>query len=730
MRRLIGCGAALLAGVLVSGLARAADGPPVAPVRAVTEEYFGTTVVDPYRYMENLQDPEVQGWIKGQAEFAAKTLAGIPGRETLLARIRELDAGAPYRLHVVKRWPNGDLHYLKTLASENLEKLYFRDAKMGTERLLVDPEKFAAPGSGKHFALEFCVPSPDVRLVLYGLAASGSEQTVLHVLDVAAGKDLPDVIDRMESDYTPPMWLPDGKGFVYSRRRKLAEGAPPTEVYKRTEARVHRLGEEVEKDAVVMAMGGSADVPLAEADFPSLVVTPGSPFAVLKIKHGDANELTLYAGRLEEVGRGGVRWRRVCDVADEVSDFAMHGEDVYLLTAKDAPRYRVVRVAMARPAFDAAETVVPAGAAVVEGVSAGKDALYVQTLDAGIGKVVRVAYGAGAKAEVIETPAGEASARLAGADVENDGALVATASWTRGGRLYAFDPKTRKLADTGLQPGGKFDDVEGYESREVLVESHDGVRVPLSIVFKAGLKFDGSHPTLVSGYGAYGMVTSPRFSPVNLGWLERGGVLAYAHVRGGGEYGKAWHHAGRKATKPNTWRDFIACCEYLVREGYTSPGKLAGAGGSAGGILIGRAVTERPDLFAAALFQVGCLDMLRMETTTNGVPNIPEFGTVTSLEGFKGLFEMSAYAHVKDGVKYPAVLLTHGINDPRVEPWMSAKMTARLQAATGSGRPVLFRVDYDAGHGIGSTKAQRQEVLADSWAFLLWQMEEGAFQKK
>jgi prolyl oligopeptidase len=226
------------------------------------------------------------------------------------------------------------------------------------------------------------------------------------------------------------------------------------------------------------------------------------------------------------------------------------------------------------------------------------------------------------------------------------------------------------------------------------------------------------------------MVTSPRFSPVNLGWLERGGVLAYAHVRGGGEFGKAWHHAGRKLTKPNTWKDFIACCEYLVREGYTSPGKLAGAGGSAGGILIGRAVTERPDLFAAALFQVGCLDMLRMETTTNGVPNIPEFGTVTSLEGFKGLFEMSAYAHVKDGVKYPAVLLTHGINDPRVEPWMSAKMTARLQGATGSGRPVLFRVDYDAGHGIGSTKAQRQEVLADSWAFLLWQMEEGAFQMK
>jgi prolyl oligopeptidase len=345
-----------------------------------------------------------------------------------------------------------------------------------------------------------------------------------------------------------------------------------------------------------------------------------------------------------------------------------------------------------------------------------------------LGKVVRVAYGAGSKAEGIEAPAGEASVRPTAANTETDGVLVATSSWTRGGRLYAFDPATRALTDSGLQPRGKFDDVPGYESEEVRVTSHDGVEVPLSIVRKAGLKLDGSHPTLVSGYGAYGMVTSPNFRATSLAWLERGGVLAYAHVRGGGEFGNEWHHAGQKATKPNTWKDFIACCEYLVAKGYTSPAKLAGSGGSAGGILIGRAVTERPDLFAAALFQVGCLDMIRMETTTNGVPNIPEFGTVATEEGFRGLLAMSAYALVTDGVRYPGVLLTHGINDPRVEPWMSAKMTARLQAATASGRPVLFRVDYDAGHGIGSTKRQRQEMLADQWAFLLCQMGEPGFQ--
>jgi prolyl oligopeptidase len=264
----------------------------------------------------------------------------------------------------------------------------------------------------------------------------------------------------------------------------------------------------------------------------------------------------------------------------------------------------------------------------------------------------------------------------------------------------------------------------------VLVPSHDGVKVPLSIVHRRDLALDGSHPTILSGYGAYGFSAHVNFDAINLAWLERGGVLATAHVRGGGAFGKHWHHAGRKLTKPNTWKDFIACAEYLVREKYTSPAKLAGQGGSAGGILIGRAITERPDLFAAARISVGCTDMMRFETTMNGPPNVPEFGSTAKEDEFKALFAMSTLHQIKDGTRYPAVLLTHGINDPRVEPWMSAKATARFQAATASGKPVLFRVDYHAGHGIGSTRKQRQEELADVWSFFLWQMGDPQFQVK
>jgi len=711
----------------------AAERPPAAPVRPVTDTYHGTSVVDPYRYFEDFKNPEVQAWVRAQADYAASVLHAAPGRDALLARARELDEGLPYRISVLRRWPDGGLLYLKQLAAENLDKLYYRDPRTGEERLLVDPERLARDEglpAGAHYSLAFAVPSPDNRLVAYGVAASGSEQTILHVLDAATGRDLPaeKPIDRMEAEYTRPSWLPDSGSFVYSRRRKLPADAPAADLWKQTYACVHRLGTDADADPVVFAQASPRGaVPMADADFPSVIVTPGSGYAVGKIKHGDADELTLYAAPVEALGGSApVPWKKVCDVEHEVKDFTVHGDDVFLVSAAEAPRYKVIRTELARPDVSSAATVVPPGDAVIDSLAAAKDALYVERIEDGLNRLARVSYDPGAKPQAVPVPPGAAAASLAHADPDVAGVLFDSRSWTRAGRLYEYDAATQNVSDTGLRPRGKFDDPAalGLElvSTEVKVPSHDGVLVPLSIVHRKGLKLDGSNPTLVVGYGAYGYTVNISFRPTSLAWYERGGVMAFAHVRGGGAYGKPWHLAGQKATKPNTWKDFIACCEYLVAKGYTSPQHLAGEGGSAGGILIGRAITERPDLFAAAVINVGCLDTLRMETTTNGVPNIPEFGSTRTKEGFDALLAMSAYANVKDGTKYPAVLLTHGINDPRVEPWETAKMVARLQAATTSGKPVLFRVDYQAGHGIGSTKKQHQEELADTIAFLLAQL--------
>ncbi|MEP6873254.1 MAG: prolyl oligopeptidase family serine peptidase, partial [Burkholderiales bacterium] len=307
------------------------------------------------------------------------------------------------------------------------------------------------------------------------------------------------------------------------------------------------------------------------------------------------------------------------------------------------------------------------------------------------------------------------------ADVRVPGVIFEASGWTRFGGFYAYDPRTTKVRDTKLQPQGPNDNPPDLVSTEVKVKSHDGTLVPMSIVHRKGLKLDGSNPTIVYGYGAYGISQTPFFRPTWLPWFRRGGVLAVAHVRGGGEYGEDWYKAGYQLTKPNTWKDAIASGEWLVANGYTTSARMSIMGGSAGGIFVGRSITERPDLFGAAVDQVPVSDAVRAEFSANGPPNIPEFGTVKTEEGFRGLYAMSAYHWVKDGTKYPAVLVTTGFNDPRVDSWQAAKMATRLQAATTSGKPVLLRIDYDAGHGIGSTKKQGYEERADTFAFLLWQ---------
>lgn len=705
-----------------------AESPPVAPVRIVTDEYHGTKIADPYRYMEDFKNPVVQDWVKGQAEYAERALRSLSGREALLARISELDSGTPYKISGVERLPSGNLFYFKQLASENVAKVYSRDGRTGKEQLLIDPEAFPKQDAKDHFSISFFRVSRDGSQLLYGFAASGSEQTTLKVFDVATNRDLPDAIDRLESEYCLPNWSPDGKSFVYSRRRKISSDAPATEGYKFTQAFRHTIGDDPDHAEIIFAQGAPGSPEMAEMDFPAVIVPLGSKWAIGQIKHGDETDLSLYVTEQTALGTDKVTWTKICDRADQVTSFDVRGDEIYLLTARDAPRFKVVRTSLSKPNLQSAALIVPSGKHVVTSLAVAQDALYVGVLAGVPSKILRVPYADDAEPKRIELPAQEPSGSVVAARADMPGVLVATRSWTRTGRLYQYDPSANAMTDTGLVPQGKYDTPDWIMSTEAFVASHDGVQVPLSIVHRRDIRLDGTSPTLLSGYGAYGFTDSPRYDASELAWLERGGVLAFAHVRGGGAFGKEWHHAGRKLTKPNTWKDFIACAEYLVKKGFTSPKCLAGKGGSAGGILIGRAITERPDLFAAAQISVGCTDMLRFETTMNGPPNIPEFGTVTKEDEFRGLLAMSTFHHITDGTSYPAVLLTHGINDPRVEPWESAKATARFQAATASGKPVMFRVDYHAGHGIGSTRTQRHEELADVWSFLLWQFGDEKFQ--
>ncbi|MEM9313842.1 MAG: prolyl oligopeptidase family serine peptidase [Pseudomonadota bacterium] len=693
-------------------------GPPVAKIENVVDTHWGVEVDDPYRYMEEVEDPYVREWFEGQAAYAEEYFASLPDRGALFDRLVEMDQGAPFRTYSVKEFPGGDVFYMRREAGENLAKLYVHAADAEEPRLLVDPEAFASEGD-EHYSLEIYQPSWDGRYIVYGLAQGGSEETTYHIMDVASGDVIDAPIGNIETAYNRPQWNEAGDGFYYSRRRDLPEDAPDTEIYKQTSVRFHRLGTDPANDSVIAAYGLSEHLPLLDTDFPSIVITPGSDYAVLKVKHGDNREISLFSAPRSSLLGDEILWSRISDESDLVSDFVSIGGSIYLMTALEAPRFKLVTTSLAEPDFAAAQEVIGAGDTVLDGLSAARDALYINVMVDGVGAVLR--YVPGEEPERLVTPRG-GSAYISAISPMLEGLRVFESSWIQGGIRYRYDPATGDYTDDGLVPKGAFDDMEGFVAREVLVTSHDGTRVPLSILHRADIELDGTNPTIVYGYGSYGISMDVGFSTIRMGWVERGGVFAIAHVRGGGEYGQEWHYAGRMENKPNTWLDLIASAEYLVAEGYTSPRHMAPMGGSAGGVLVGRSITTRPELFGAAVIQVGMLDAIRAETTTNGVPNIKEFGTVTEREGFAGLLEMSAYHQIRDDQSYPATLLTHGFNDPRVNPWMSGKMAARLQAVNAGDPPVLLRIDFDSGHGIGSTREQVLSQYADIYAFLRAQL--------
>jgi prolyl oligopeptidase len=406
----------------------------------------------------------------------------------------------------------------------------------------------------------------------------------------------------------------------------------------------------------------------------------------------------------------------VCTIDDEVTGFALGAGELYLLTTRGAENGKVLRTPLAGGTYATATVVVPEGPRVVENIALARDGLYVLQLDGGyhaLGKLGRD----GQLAPVALPFEGQIEGLFA--TPLEDGCWFDGTAWLLPGTTFRHDPTGGRTERAGLAPPAQFD-LSGYEAIRTFATARDGTKVPLSIVSKKGLKRDGRNPTLVQAYGAYQITSGPYFTPRTLAFLERGGIFATAHVRGGGEYGKRWWKGGQKLTKPNTWRDLIDCCEHLIKERWASKATLTIQGGSAGGITVGRALTQRPDLFAGVISNVGVSNALRAEFGQNGPPNIDEFGTVKERAGFIGLKAMDALHHVKDGTRYPAVLLTIGMTDPRVEAWNGGKMAARLQKANRSANPILLRVAFDAGHGLGSTRSQVDAERADEFAFVLW----------
>jgi prolyl oligopeptidase len=681
---------------------------PVARIEVVHDTYFGETLSDPYRWMENSKDPDWLPFLKGQNDHTRAVIDALPGRTALLKRIGQL-SGESVSTARVQRAGGMTFIQQRPLGADNF-KLFVRDNSNGAERVLVDPTAMSTAKS--HMSLDWWRASPDGKYVAYGLSKDGSEDSLLHILTVADGKDLPETIPNTEG--ANPQWLDDAGGFFYTQ---LTGAVATPERYLDAQARFHKLGADPKSDPILMKRGLVAGVDYDKIQSPSIITSQGSRYAIMRL--ADVRpEGRFFIAPLSDAVAGKAKWNSFAGFDDEVTDLELDGNDLYLLVNKGTPRGRIVKTSAAAPSIAGGVVAVPQSALVIEGLTRARDGIYMTIMDGGISRLQRL--GTDGKVADIALPF-DGTIGAVYAVPNEDGALISLQGWLEPPAIWALDTGGH-LNDTGITPKAAID-VSSYEAKRFFATAKDGVKIPYTLIYRKGLKQDGSNPTWISAYGSYGLPAyTPTFAGRTLALVDAGAIVGYANVRGGGEYGREWHKAGQLANKPNTWRDLIAVCEELVAKKYTSSAHLAIGGRSAGGITVGRAMTERPELFSAVIDGVGWSNPLRYVVEQDGYGEEPEWGAISDPAGYKALKSIDSYQSVKDGTPYPAVLLTTGVTDPRVAPFHLAKMTARLQAATASGKPILLRVDYDAGHGIGSTRAQQDREAADTYAFLLWRL--------
>lgn len=685
--------------------------PPATRIEVVVDTLHGEVVRDPYRWLER-ESPERTAWLAAQSERSRRVLASIPGREALAAAIREADrgvtrvaiaglAGAAPRVFLWRRAPD-----------DNVAQLWMREGWSGKDRLLVDPR--TRDQGGVHHAIDYAEPSPDGKYLAYGISASGSEDSQIEVLDIEAGQPLPGRIDRCQ--YASISWRSDSRSFFYWRRAKPAPEAKPDDWFKFSATYLHVLGDDPEQEQPVF---GPRMQPLhiAPESFSWVQVAPGSDWALAGATPGTSADLEYFVSPLGAARPAGmIPWRRLSGPKDHVKGMFAHGDKLYALSYERAPRYRLLEIDAAAGTLENANVFVPESDAVLVDAGAASDAMYVLLLDKGISRIQRVTWD-GVRRDEVELPfAGSVEDFQARAD--RPGIRFALTSWTKPRSLYAFEPGGG-VRDLGLVEKWPTS-YDHLTSEEVQVRSADGTMVPLSIVRRADARLDGGAPALLEGYASYGIVESPSFWPIGLTWVDRGGVYATCHCRGGGELGEQWHLDGIMHKKENGIDDFLACADYLVAKGYTAGSRLSVTGTSSGGILAGGAITKRPERFSTALLRVPIVNLSRFEHTPGGPANVPEYGSLANAEDARAMLASDPFLRVKRGARYPAVVLTGGLHDVRVPVWMPAKFAARLQAES-SGGPVLLRIESDAGHGIGSSRDQIRAEWADLFAFALWQ---------
>lgn len=691
----------------------ALEKPPLAPEKPVMDTYFGTELTDNYRYFEDSEDTTAHAWLKAQSEYAKKVLGSINGRQALLDKMYEFDGRRSNRIYSLNITDNDKYFYLKSTPDDETGKLYYREGFEGEELLLFDPETFGNDTTMK-YVVNNVRPTYDGEYLAFGVTPNGKEMATLMVMKVDNKEILPDRVEQVMGIST---WLPEKDGFLYIRTG--SDDPQDFNYYLKSKTYLHKLNSDTSEDKEFFSKELYPELGLGQMDIPWAMYDRDCDLIYAFPSNVD-NRLKMFYAPGNQIAADKIDWKILLNREDEVYNFATNNTDIYFYTPKNAPNFKLLKLSMNDLQIDRAETFIPEDPnQKLSGFTLTKDGVYYTMKLNGVQEKLYFKSFDGESRELqLPFVAGTISLRSKG--VEFSDLWVLLSGWTSNSQRFRYNLANDEFVFEMLSDIPEYPEYKDLVVEEVMVKSHDGVEVPLSLIYKDGLQKNSANRLLLFGYGSYGISMDPGFSPNTLQWCLEDGIFAVAHVRGGGELGEQWHKAGFKTTKPNTWKDFIACAEYMVDNNYTSPEKIAIYGGSAGGILIGRAMTERPDLFAAVIPAVGSMNTVRGELQPSGPANIPEFGTVKDSVEFLGLLEMDSYHNLKDGVVYPPTLVTAGMNDPRVVVWDPAKFAARLQAVNQDNNPVVFRVNYEAGHGIDNTKSRDFEELADILSFALW----------
>jgi prolyl oligopeptidase len=703
----------LLVGMVV-GLAvgdlRSVEPAPETPKKPVSTKYQDVTVEDPYQWLEEDNDPQVKSWSDAQNQRTRQYLDQLPDRAAIEKQLTEWYAktspsysslvSRPGILFAMKFQPPKQQPLLVTLTSAN---------DLNSEKVVLDPNVLDAKGTT---AIDWFVPSLDGKFVAMSLSKGGSEDGTLRFYETATGKALPDSIAHVQYPTAggSAAWSADGTGIYYTRfPRKGERSEADLNFYQ--QVYFHKLGTSDAEDTYSIGK-----------DFPRIaeIILEGSRdgrYILASVANGDGGDFAHYLLGPEGSASGG--WKQITKFSDQIK--AAHlGRDnaLYLLSCNAAPRGKVLRLPLETPELNKAVEIVPTGEPVIQQILPTADALFVGDLLGGPSQIRR--FGLDGKGETI-IPIPKISAVQEMVALEDGSLLFRDQSYTEPAAWFHCAKEKTEPVKTALRTTSpvSFADIE--VTRE-FATSKDGTKIPLNIIFRKGMKRDSQNPTLLYGYGGYGISMSPNFEFTRRLWFDHGGVYVVANIRGGGEFGEDWHKAGNLTKKENVFDDFVAAAEYLIKEKYTRPEKLAIQGGSNGGLLMGAMITQHPDLMRAVVSQVGIYDMLRVELAPNGAFNVTEFGTVKDPEQFKALYAYSPYHRVVDGTKYPSILMMTGANDGRVAPYHSRKMVARLDEANKSGNPILLRTSTSAGHGIGTALNERIKQLADIYAFLFAQL--------